>query len=384
LFPRDLGKTQGDRNGNGLGHSTEYRKVTVKSCDSVTLYFELPFPYFLCYSPFMLFCKHSGFKINKITRSFLLFFLLLMEVSLPAFGGPTDTRTEKPQTAATQVETLKRFELVFEPDAYYTDVDLIIGLTKSPIPQLGELTESEIYGKLLSRAALLPQFLVLEASVYPMPYLGTYIREHNERFYDNAQISGSFNWIKAVTAGFDEPYAVSLLAGNVANFYVPGNSDTKGLGYSGYLFSMGNYHIKDNVLVQDQWREYEWKMKGDRKSPVKKLSWSFRIGAKLHGNPNIADVIYFSIRRSRVDYQPEESSIFHNSGFEYTYEMDSRTFDAIRHYFFVEKKWPVKNRRMAYSLAVGFVWDSEKMYTGVLATGQGNNFQFILRPNIEF
>jgi hypothetical protein len=333
----------------------------------------------------MLSCKSSFFRTKNSSTSSLLFFLLLMNLSLPVFGGPTDNiSTEKPQNVATQAETFKRFELVFEPDAYYTDLDLIIGLTKAPIPQLGELTESEIYGTLLSRAALLPQFIVLEASVNPMPYLGTFIREHNNHFYEDAQISGSFNWVKAVTAGFDEPYAVSLLAGNVANFYIPGSSDTKGLGYSGYLFSMGNYHIKDNLLVQDQWREYEWKIKGDRKSPVKKLSWSFRVGAKFHGNPNITDVIYFSIRRSRVDYQPEESSLFTNIGFEYTYEMDHRHFDAIRHYFFVEKKWPVKNRQMAYSLAVGFLWESEKMYTGVLSTSQENNFQFILRPNIEF
>jgi hypothetical protein len=77
-------------------------------------------------------------------------------------------------------------------------------------------------------------------------------------------------------------------------------------------------------------------MKGDRKSPVKKLSWSFRVGAKLHGNPDIADIIYLSFRRIRVDYQPEKSSLFNNGGFEYTYDVDRRTFNTIRHYFFVE------------------------------------------------
>jgi hypothetical protein len=153
------------------------------------------------------------------------------------------------------------------------------------------MTESEIYGALLSRAAILPQFMVVEASINPMPYLGTSIREHNPSFYDRAQVSGSFNWVKALTAGFEEPYAFSILAGNVANFHVPGSKDTKGLGYSGYLFSAGNYHIKDNVLIKDDWREFEWKIKGDRKSPVKKLSWSFRVGAKLHGNPDITDII---------------------------------------------------------------------------------------------
>ena len=138
-------------------------------------------------------------------------------------------------------------------------------------------------------------------------------------------------------------------------------------------------------MIQDQWREYEWKMKGDRKSPVKKLSWSFRIGAKLHGNPDITDIYYFSFRRSRVDYHREESSLFYNSGFEYTYDMDRRTFNAIRHYVLVDKKWPFENRQMAFSMAVGFVWESAKKYTGVLAAGRDkNDFQFILRPNIEF
>jgi hypothetical protein len=142
---------------------------------------------------------------------------------------------------------------VFEPDAYCTDIALIIALTEAPIHLLGEMTESEIYGALLSRAAILPQFLVLEASINPMPYLGTYLKEHDRNFYERAQLSGSFNWIKALTAGFEEPYVFFILAGNVANFHDPGSKDTKGLGYSGYLFSAGNYHIKDNEFIQDGW-----------------------------------------------------------------------------------------------------------------------------------
>ena len=240
---------------------------------------------------------------------------------------------------------------MFEPDAYYTDLDLIISLTKAPIPQLGELTEAEIYRTLLSRAAILPQFLVLEASINPMPYFGTYLKEHNRDFYDHAQVSNNLNWVKALTAGFEEPWAASLLAGNVANFYVPGSRDIKGIGYSGYLFSAGNYHIKDNELVKDRWWEFEWKMKGDRKSPVKKLNWSFRIGTKIHGNPDITDIIYLAFRRSRVDYKPEGPSLLNNIGFEYTFDMDRRTFRSIRHYFFVDKKWPLENQ--ADSLLAG-------------------------------
>ena len=291
--------------------------------------------------------------------------------------------SETASAAAPADGDFRMFKLVFEPDAYYTDVDLIVSLTEKPVPHLGEVTEMEIYTTLLTRAAVLPQFLVLEASVNPLPYFGTYIRKHDPGFYDDAQVSGSFNWIKAVTAGFDEPYAVSVLAGNVASFYLPGDSDTRGLGYSGYLYSTGNYFIKDNELIRDRWHEFEWKMKGDRKSPVKKLSWSFRVGARLHGNPDITDVLYVGIRRSRLDYRPDETSLLKNSGIEYKYDVDRRTFGPIRHYFFVDKKWPFENGRAAFSLAVGFIWDSARRYSGALAS-RGNDFQFLLRPNIEF
>lgn len=56
----------------------------------------------------------------------------------------------------------------------------------------------------------------------------------------------------------------------------------------------------------------------------------------------------------------------------------------MRHYLTVEKKWPLESRKMALALAVGFVWESKNKYTGPLATGEGKNFQFLLRPNVEF
>ena len=168
--------------------------------------------------------------------------------------------------------------------------------------------------------------------------------------------------MKALTAGFEEPWAVSVLAGNVVNFGVPGRKDIKGIGYSGYLISRGNYHIKDNELIKDNWWEYEWKIKGDRKSPVNKLSWSFRVGLKLHENPDITDIIYLSFRRSRLDYNPSRSSLFNNSGFEYTFDMDRKTLSSIRHYFYVDKKWPFENKKDGLLLAAGSYGSRPKVH----------------------
>jgi hypothetical protein len=308
---------------------------------------------------------------------------LLVATLLIAAAVPV-ARAEDDQPAVPPTPPPELYKIEFEPDAYYTSLGLYLALTKAPIPHVGEQSEKNLYLTLLSRAYA-PRFLVIEGSVNPLPYLGTYIKEHHESFYEEAQITGSFNWVQAITAGFEEPYAVSVFLGNIVDFSIPEDKKSKGIGYSGLLYSRGTYHIKNNTLIRDDWWEMEWKVKGDRKTQDQKLGWSFRFGAKLHGNRDITDIYYLSFRRSRLDYRPKNDSLFNNSGFEYTVDFERGTFTPIRHYFFVDKKWPLENKKMAFSLATGFIWESPKKYSGDLATDHsGSQTQIILRPNIEF
>ncbi|HAP67429.1 MAG TPA: hypothetical protein DCQ99_06485, partial [Nitrospinae bacterium] len=167
----------------------------------------------------------------------------------------------------------KRVSLEYEIDPYYSSIDLFISLTDKPIPDVGEKEEVEIYKDLLYSSHI-PQFLLLEASVNPLPSLGVYLKDRNLDTYNRGEISPNFNLIKAMTAGFEEPHALSVFFGNVLNFVTPGEDRLYGnKGYMGYLFSMGNYHIKDNVLINDNWYEIEWKIKGDRKTPTSRLNW---------------------------------------------------------------------------------------------------------------
>jgi len=309
---------------------------------------------------------------------------LALVVAVLLFMASVTARAEDAPPAEPPAAPPELFKIEFEPDAYYTSLGMYIALTKTPIPHVGEQSEKDLYLTLLSRAYA-PRFLVIEGSVNPLPYAGTYIRERNEAFYDNAQTTGSFNWLQAVTAGFEEPYAFSVFLGNIVDFSIPEEKTSKGIGYSGLLYSVGTYHIKNNTLIRDDWWEMEWKVKGDRKTQDQKLGWSFRVGTKLHGNPDIKDVYYLSFRRSRLDYFPKRDSIFNNSGFEYTVDMERGTFTPVRHYFYVDKKWPFENKKMAFSLATGFIWESSKKYSGALAADHtGSQTQIILRPNIEF
>jgi hypothetical protein len=134
--------------------------------------------------------------------------------------------------------------------------------------------------------------------------------------------------------------------------------------------------------VADRWLEAELKLKGDRVSEEMKLSWSFRVGVKLHDNPDIADTAYLGLRRSRVDYQ-DDSLLLANSGVELRIDA-SLHGRPVRLLLLVDKKWPLGKGRVALVLGVGLLWESGGAYRGALAGNQGAGLQALLRPNLVF
>lgn len=115
------------------------------------------------------------------------------------------------------------------------------------------------------------------------------------------------------------------------------------------------------------------------------LRWSFRGGLKAHGNKYIADSFYLGFRRSRTDFGASNNFWLNNSGFEYVADFSQEKLEPLRHLFLLEKKIST-GKRSVFSLGAGFVWTSNKKYSGPLSdkdTGH-NSFQFILRPNLEF
>lgn len=286
-----------------------------------------------------------------------------------------------PQEPASPPPRPEPITLLLDFGAYYTSAGLYLPLTRSPTPNAGERSEAQIYWSLL-RGALVPRFLVLEASVNPMPCLGLAAHEWGW-LYRRAQVTPDLNLVQALTAGFDEPFALSVFVGNVADFDLRGRTDVRGRGYLGVVASGGIGHIKDNVLVEDRWLEAELKLKGDRVSDEMKLSWSFRVGVKLHDSPWITDTAYLGLRRSRVDYR-DGSLLLANSGVEYRFDL-SLEGKPLRHFFLVDKKWPLGRGRAALVLGVGLLWEAGGAYRGVLAERDGGGgLQLLIRPNVVF
>jgi len=302
-------------------------------------------------------------------------FLVLLIITGSAFAQGSDTSDANAEKISFETEW----------DLYYTNAGFYIPFTGTGIPEMGSAGEWEVYSKLFLNS-FIPRFLVIEASVNPMPVAGILTRKASEDFYGRAKVNNNLNLIQAITAGFDEPYAGSIFLGNVVSFLQPGEEEKSGnLGYMGYLFNIGNYHIRNNRLVDDIWYELEWKVKGNRIFSTHSHSWNFRLGTKQHSNENITDVIYLSFKRDRLDFSSSFFSVFENSGFEYTFYFDYKKMRHVKHVFYVEKKWPLTSIKAALTFAIGFIWEADYRYSGPLAYNEGrDNFIIITRPNIQF
>ena len=296
-----------------------------------------------------------------------------------------------------QLDSAGNKQVEVELDAYYSSTDYIFSISNEAIPQVDPTQETGVYSYLFFNM-LNPQYALFEVSVNPLPLLGTVFHENAPHAYRKADIgSDQVNAITALTAGFPEPWAFSFFLGNVVDFVNAGDTTktVNGKGYGGALLSVGNYHILSNTLIKDYWAEGELKLKGSTISPAHRMSWSFRIGGKVHSHEDIYDILYFSVKRDRVDLkEPLDFNllnlILRNS------EIEARTDIRIprdvkvwnyftKLYLLGGKKWPSKSGTWAFSLSLGCELTLQPAYRGALAANMADHdWALIVRPNIVF
>lgn len=292
---------------------------------------------------------------------------------------------EEPADSSPGLEEGNLAEVVWEFDPYYTDVGWYKPLTNEPIPTITSDSEIEILGKLVQGSAI-PRYMLLEASVYPMPVMGTYLKRNETDFYNNGRIGNSgVNFFQSATAGFQEPWAVSAFFGNIATLVRPGET-RKGnnFGYTGYLVSAGSKHIKDNEFIDDNWYELEWKIKGKRNFPKDKMQWSFRVGGKFHDNPDITNVVYVAINRSNLNSRFPFLSWINNAVVDLKVHYSQLNGQLIRAEAIVGKKYPLEDKSYTPNLRLGIVWSSPNEYTGILFSPNKSQLTLVIRPSIEF
>lgn len=324
--------------------------------------------------------RRLSVKCSKFIWHAALILSLASQVSLADAAEQTDQ-------ISSNLEPSNHPELAWELDAYYTDIGLNIPLTEKPIPTIRSNKELVILEQLI-KDSFMPRFMLLEASVYPMPVLGTFLKEKQSDFYQKGQLANSnLNVIESVTAGFQEPWAVSVFFGNIAKLVRPGEArNGSNVGYTGYLISGGKQHIKHNVLIADNWLEFEWKIKGKLDYPDEKLGWSFRVGSKFHDNPGITDVYYVSLARSTLNAQWPILAWLNNNSFNLKTHFSQNDFQIVRQEFIVGEKMPSWTwQHFVPNMEIGLIWTSPNEYRDTLRDATTNNtLTFVLRPSIEF
>jgi hypothetical protein len=276
-------------------------------------------------------------------------------------------------------------ELVFELDPYYTNVDYNVPLSNKPIPTITSDSEAVIYSELI-KDSLIPRFMVLEASIYPLATLGSYIKSHSPHLYRQGEIGHSgVNLFESATAGFQEPWAVSAFFGNVAKLQRPKEQrQGNNYGYTGYLFSTGNKHIKNNMLIADDWYELEWKVKGQLDYAEEKLSWSFRAGGRYNSNKEVNNVAYVSLHRSNLDFRVPFLEWLENANYDLRMHFLQHGAQMVRLELIAGKKMPIQGWRYTPTLDIGLVWTSPNEYSGTLRDTQSNRTTLVFRPSVEF
>jgi len=276
-------------------------------------------------------------------------------------------------------------EFDYEGDIYYSNVSAFIDLdTANEVADYSLVSEVDIYSDLLKQT-FDPNIFLIEMAVHPMPILGVYLRKNDKEQYDNYN-DKALNIVKSITAGFNEPYSISFFFGRMAIFK---NKESQNIGknraYIGYLVTLGDSSIKDNILYKNRWINFEFKLKGIREKKDKDLDWSFRIGYKANETDNFVDTIYLGARRSSTDYKKSIYSLKYNSAFLTMIEMSVKTLKLTTAEFIVEKKFPLHwSDKMVFGLGIGYLYNSHQKYGTEVQDNGISNHQFIFRPNLKF
>jgi hypothetical protein len=330
--------------------------------------------------------------MRSLYSIFVLTIFALFEV--PAYAADASVSAQDSSSDKSSQHTLpmplaeegSKVEVMWELDPYYSDVGINIPLTEKPIPTIRSTSEQVIYSELI-QGSLIPRYMLVEASIYPMPLLGTYLKTNQPNFYGQGRLGhySSVNVIESATAGFQEPWAVSAFFGNIAKIVRPGEDRVgSNVGYTGYLVSVGAKHIKANEMIDDHWLELEWKIKGKVDYPDEKLGWSFRIGGKFHENVNISDAIYLNLFRSNLNAHFPFLSWINNSTLDVKLFFSDKNSHLLRQEYVVGKKYPKAGWSYSPTLDVGLIFATPEEYSGILRTTDTNTVTLVFRPSVAF
>jgi hypothetical protein len=257
--------------------------------------------------------------------------------------------------------------------------------------------EREIYSQLVRRL-LVPTYFLLQGTAYPLAALSSLLETDHLRLYNRFQTPFDLNVVRTIGAGYEEPYAISLFLGNIlllvhSDSLKPGLRQS-GSALAGFLISGGYHQIHNNIYFPDRFYQVELMLIGNFKEPrQRRLTWNFRLGAKIHQKEFLRDMITVSVERSHSDWRyrgwsPIRNAIFKYQGYFPAPNSENKTPAGLQ-LISVGKKFPISvwQRKLLVILAAGVRWEWVLPYHHEFqrfADWPVKQLTWLVQPNIEF
>jgi len=256
--------------------------------------------------------------------------------------------------------------------------------------------ETEIYAQLASRL-LFPSYVLFQVTGYPLSALSSYLETNRYDDFRRFDVYQDLNLLRSIGSGFEEPYAFSLLLGNILFLAYSDSSGKRlkqsGSALAGLLISTGKHQIYNNISLHDFWYQIELMLTGSLNEPQRRrIHWNFRIGAKLHDNPFFSDMFTLSVERSHTNWQRVPWSLLKNSVFKYQghfpFNFRDKTASASQVISY-GKKLPITlfHRNMFLTLSLGIRWEKVRNYDHTrhhFEPYPNRQLVWLVQPNIEF
>jgi hypothetical protein len=325
-------------------------------------------------------------KLSLAIGAFALFSLSTAKADTPpASQQLTPTPSAATDATLSATAALRHTQFTWALDPYDSNLAYDFPLGDKPIPVIQSEDPSALFRGLMEDS-LVPHYMYVQGDVYPLPMLGTWLKSHSPHTYNKADLQNTgVNLVESSTTRYQEPWALSVFLGNIADLQRPGQSQgANNVGYSGWLISGGTQHLDDNVLVQDDWYRIEWQVRGDLLDQGAKFSWDFRIGSKFNANPYVTDVVYVGMQRDDLDFRKPFLSWLDNSSVDLQAEFSQHGGHVVRETLVLGKKYPFPEAGYALTLSLGVIWDGVDEYSGPLRDSPKSQYTLVFQPSIEF
>lgn len=255
-------------------------------------------------------------------------------------------------------------------------------LSEGTIVEKGD--EARFYRRLLSQS-LKPGYILIELDYFPLTHIGT-------TFFE-----GEDSRFRLVSSSYDQFLSYTFFLGEILPFFtrMPGQRQKQkpaqtGWAMAGFLFTLSNWRVSQNVAYRDNWYKIQWKLMAQNSTGSRTMVWRVAAGFTFHSHDRFQNSLALDIGRTRIDRSFNGWSLFRNASLTYTGEMPvdgSVDRDSLWDFFRLHrltygKHFPMKwTKSSMLHINVGFSWERFKLFN---PTRFESNFQIILGPNLSF